>query len=94
MPIEDPTVEWDEKLNPFLTVATLTVEPQIAWIQGHSQTQEDLLSFSPWHGLAAHRPLGAINRARRTLYDFSADYRSRANGCPVHAMKTLEDLPA
>jgi catalase len=93
MPIEDPTVLWDEKLSPFVTVATLTVEPQIAWAHGVSEGQEDLLSFSPWHGLAAHRPLGAVNRARRTLYDFSADYRGRVNGCPAHGVKSLEDLP-
>uniref|UniRef100_UPI0035CBD1F0 catalase family protein n=1 Tax=uncultured Sphingomonas sp. TaxID=158754 RepID=UPI0035CBD1F0 len=93
MPVEDPTVVWDEKQSPFMTVATLTVDPQIAWTHGRSEAQEDRLSFSPWHGLAAHRPLGAVNRARRTLYDFSADYRGRVNGCPVHAVKTLEDLP-
>jgi hypothetical protein len=84
MPVEDPTVVWDEKQSPFMTVATLTVDPQITWTHGRSEAQEDRLSFSPWHGLAAHRPLGAVNRARRTLYDFSADYRGRVNGCPVH----------
>ena len=94
MPIEDPTVKWDEQVSPYVTVATLRVEPQTAWIHGISEQQEDRLSFSPWHGLAAHRPLGAINRARRIIYDFSADYRANYNGCPVHSIKALTDLPA
>lgn len=92
MPVEDPTVQWDEDLGPFVPVATLTVEPQVAWENGLSQEREDLLSFSPWHGLAAHRPLGAVNRARKETYEFSAGYRSEANGCPMHQIKALEDL--
>ena len=58
------------------------------------QAQEDLLSFSPWHGLAAHRPLGGVNRARKETYEFSAGFRGDFNKCPVHSVKMLEDLPA
>jgi hypothetical protein len=92
MPVDNPTVAWDEKQSPFITVATFTVEPQIGWTHGTSDAQEDRLSFSPWHGLAAHRPLGAINRARKDIYEFSADYRARFNACPVHAVRALRDL--
>jgi catalase len=92
MPIEDPTVVWDEKLSPYVSVAHFTVAPQIAWTPGTSEAQEDRLSFSPWHGLAAHRPLGAINRARREVYDFSADYRANFNHCPVHGVTKPGDL--
>jgi hypothetical protein len=53
---------------------------------------EDELSFSPWHGLAAHQPLGAVNRARKSPYGFSADYRGRVNGCPVHEPRDLNEL--
>ncbi len=94
MPVEDPTVEWDQAVSPFVPVATLTVGPQQSWRHGISEAQEDLLSFSPWHGLAAHQPLGAINRARRPVYEMSARYRAEANGCPMHQVKQLEDLPA
>lgn len=93
MPVEDPTVLWDEKASPFVTVATFTAAPQTSWRNGASQSEEDLLSYSPWHGLAAHQPLGAINRARREVYDYSADFRAGVNQCPVHAIKMLEDLP-
>ena len=92
MPVEDPTVEWDEKQSPFRTVATLSVEPQPAWTPGESEATEDALSFAPWHGLAAHRPLGGVNRARKTPYEFSSDYRARFNGCPIHEPATLSEL--
>lgn len=94
MPVEDPTVEWDQADSPFVAVATLTVAPQIAWEPGVSQGVEDRLSLSPWHGLAAHRPLGAVNRARQDTYRFSANYRASANGCPVHGVRQLADLDA
>lgn len=94
MPVEDPTVEWDEARSPFVAVARFEAEPQIAWTPGNSEATEDVLAFSPWHGLEAHRPLGAINRARRPMYEFSSGYRGDFNGCPVHADKALESLPA
>jgi hypothetical protein len=93
MPIEDPTIAWDETESPFVTVATLSVPPQVAWEDGVSQKSEDALSFSPWHGLAAHRPLGGVNRARKDPYRFSVEYRGRFNGCPVHEPRRLEDIP-
>jgi hypothetical protein len=92
MPIEDPTVRWDETQSPFVTVATLDVSPQVAWQDGVSQKIEDMLSFSPWHGIAAHQPLGGVNRARKQPYEFSADYRSRFNGCPIREPRTLADV--
>lgn len=94
MPVEDPTVPWDETLSPFRPVAMLRVEPQTSWREGISQQEEHVLSFSPWHGLAAHRPLGAVNRARRDAYAFSSDYRSRANGCPIRHPRTLAEIDA
>ncbi|WP_260597059.1 catalase family protein [Sphingomonas endolithica] len=94
MPVENPTIEWDEKDSPFVTVATLTVAPQASWTNGLSQAQEDALSFSPWHGVVAHQPLGSVNRARRETYDYASGYRADFNKCPVHAVKMLEDLPA
>jgi hypothetical protein len=94
MPVEDPTVVWEERLSRFRPVATLRIPPQLAWEHGRSEREEDALSFSPWHGLAAHRPLGAVNRARREVYEFSAGYRSDFNGCPMHQVHELADLKA
>jgi len=35
----------------------------------------EMLAFSPWHSLAAHQPLGSINRLRRSVYSESANHR-------------------
>lgn len=92
MPVEDASKVWDETKNPFVTVATLNVPAQVAWQDGISQKIEDELSFSPWHGLAAHQPLGGVNRARKDPYEYSAGYRGRVNGCPVHEPRALADI--
>ena len=92
MPIEDPTVQWDETASPFVAVATITVPPQASWIAGDSEILDEKLSFSIWHGLAAHRPLGGVNRARREPYQMSATFRGRVNGCPMHEPRVLEDV--
>lgn len=94
MPIEDSSVRWDEKQSAYLTVATLTVSPQLSWEHGRSEPVDDALSFSPWHGLAAHQPLGGVNRARRETYLYSADFRGKFNGCPMREPRVLEDLTA
>jgi hypothetical protein len=83
MPIEDATVAWDEAESPFVEVARLRLEPQQGWTTGISEAVEDRLRFSPWHCLAAHRPLGTINRARRGAYRMSSDFRAAVNGCPM-----------
>jgi hypothetical protein len=84
MPIEDASVVWPETLSPFVPVARIRVPPQPAWNQVLSKEMDDGLAFSPWHGLAAHRPLGSINRARRLAYAGSANARSPRGRCPIH----------
>jgi catalase len=93
MPVEDPTKQWSEKESPFVTVATLTIPHQPSWEHQGSDKVDDALSYNIWHGLAAHRPLGNINRARNDTYKFSANYRGRYNGCPMHEPRQLADLP-
>jgi hypothetical protein len=71
MPIEDPTVEWK---SAWERVATIEIDTQdfdfpARWEWGNK------LSFSPWHALDEHRPLGGINRARRIVYPASYDLR-------------------
>lgn len=83
-PIEDPTVEWDEALSPFQRVATLRVAAQDSWAPDKVQEIDEETRFSIWTGLAAHRPLGNINRARNETYRHSAEFRARVNGCPFH----------
>ena len=83
-PVEDSTVEWKEDDTPFQTVATIHAGRQDSWDDGQVQKVNEEMRFSPWIGLAAHRPLGNINRARKAPYEHSAEYRARFNRCPIH----------
>lgn len=83
MPIEDASVPWPQDRSPYVPVAHIRVKPQRAWSVGRSQAGEDRLSFTPWNCLDAHRPLGAIMRARKPAYAASAALRGRLNGCPI-----------
>lgn len=93
MPIEDASVPWPEDQSPYRTVATLTVNPQPAWSEARVHLIDEALSFSVWHGLSAHRPLGAINRVRKPAYEMSARHRSRVNGCPIHEPARRLSIP-
>lgn len=84
MPVEDASVAWPESESPYVAVARITVPRQPAWNEARAQQVDDGLSFSPWHGIAAHQPLGSINRARRDAYTLSAGFRATHNRCPIH----------
>ncbi|MES3151553.1 catalase family protein [Sphingomonas faeni] len=92
MPIEDASVVWDEKQSPFVTVATLEIPAQLSWEQGVTDRTDDALSYSIWHGITAHQPLGGVNRARKDTYKQSADFRGAFNGCPMHEPAKLSEL--
>jgi hypothetical protein len=67
MPIEDAQAPWPEHLSQYEPVARLILPLQTAWTPAQDAAFEDL-TFSPAHALAAHRPLGAVNRARLAVY--------------------------
>ena len=67
MPIEDASVEWSERDSPYVRVAEVRIPRQAIDAPGRDQACERT-SFSPWHCLAEHRPLGGMNRARREIY--------------------------
>jgi hypothetical protein len=89
-PIEDSSKLWPEELSPFITVAQLVTEPQIAWNDARHMAVDESMAFSPWHGLAAHRPLGSIMRMRKAAYAMSADFRATHNHCPMHEPRSLD----
>jgi catalase len=83
MPIEDPGKAWPEAVSPFRKVATVRIAEQ----EFDSQQQREFgenLSFSPWHALPDHRPLGGINRARRIVYETISAFRHRCNMIAPH----------
>ena len=84
MPIEDASVEWPESESPYRTVAHLLLPRQeIAFLRQQDAWKN--LSFNVWHALAAHRPLGGINRVRRPAYAFSSVWRRQQAGVRLDA---------
>lgn len=81
MPMEDPGKLWDESLSPFRKVATITIRQQ-AFSTPERDALGENLSFTPWHALPEHRPLGGINRARKVIYDLISTFRHRENDQP------------
>ncbi len=82
MPIEDPGKEWPETESPFIKVATIKILQQTFDNEKQNEFGENL-SFSPWHSIPEHRPLGGINRARRAIYPFISKFRHQKNNVPV-----------
>jgi hypothetical protein len=80
MPIENAAVVWSEAISPYRRIARITVKPQLAWSEARSSAIDDGMSFSPWHGLAAHRPLGGIMRVRKAIYEEARKFRAKGNG--------------
>jgi len=39
-------------------------------------------SFTPWHSIAEHRPLGGISRVRKAVYQTISTLRHQLNGQP------------
>lgn len=76
-PIEDTSITWDA---PWVDLGTVTLPKQDV----HSPRGKEIndlvaqLSFDPWHALEAHRPLGAIMRARAVVYRASVMARKAA----------------
>jgi len=78
MPIEDTSIEWKEADAPFETVARVTIPAQ----DFDTPVQNlacDNQSFNPWFGVEAHRPIGGINRLRKSVYEAVSDYRHSRN---------------
>ncbi len=83
MPIEDAATLWPESESPYVPVARVSAVPQDTWADDLRDYVEDRLAFNPWTGLAAHRPLGSIMRARRPSYAAARAYRAEGNGVAI-----------
>jgi catalase len=74
MKVEDGTALWDENESPFLRAAVIKI-PMQNFNTPERLALDENQSFSPWHSLPEHQPLGGINRARK-MYSTLADVRS------------------
>lgn len=92
-PIDDPTTEWKEEITPFVTVGRITAARQTGWSVARASAVDDGVGFSPWHGIEAHRPLGAFMRMRKLAYAESQRFRSERNATPVREPDSLDNIP-
>ncbi len=76
-PIEDASVNWP---TPYSTVARLMLPIQdCASAQGRALCEKvEGTVIDPWQALAAHRPLGDVQRARKVVYFQSQKGRGAA----------------
>ena len=79
MPIEDATVLWDFDEAPLVPIARLEIKKQVFDTEEQNTFCENL-SFTPWHSLPEHRPLGGINRVRKVMYERISKFRHERNG--------------
>jgi hypothetical protein len=79
MPIEDSTIEWT---SPFVKVARIKIPIQSFTSAAHEQFSENL-SFNLFRCLPEHRPLGAINRCRKMMYEALSAFRTERNKQPL-----------
>ena len=81
MPVNGVTVEWPEKLSPFVTVGRVHVPRQdISGTENFEKT--DALAFNQWRVTEEHRPLGEIMRC-----DGSTARRPRCAGRSITSRK-------
>lgn len=80
-PVEDPRMVWDEDEAPFVPVALIEIPPQ-RFDTAERDSFGENLSFTPWHCLPEHRPIGGINRVRRTVYEAISHLRHEINKAP------------
>lgn len=93
MPVENAATVWPEAESPYRTVARVTAGPQTAWSEARAARVDDGMAFSPWQGLAAHRPLGSIMRVRKQAYAMGARFRAERNGRTMEEPRAFSPLP-
>ena len=93
MPVEDASAAWPEDESPYVPVARLLLPMQNAHSPARRAYFDDVLSFRPGHGLAAHRPLGSLMRARLATYPALSAFRHGRNGVAEREPRSLDEVP-
>jgi hypothetical protein len=78
MPVQNTSIEWQEEMSPFVTVARITI-PRQDISQPANLEAADKTSIMAWRVREAHRPLGEIMRARKEVYRHSSILRHQLN---------------
>ena len=93
-PIEQADKPWSEEKSPWQTIARIAVKAQNTYSDERQLFVDERLSFSPWHALDAHRPLGGIMRSRLKAYEEAIKYRAQRNERERAEPASLEEVPA
>jgi len=78
MPVEDTTVEWKESDSPFTPLARIQIQ-KAENTSAEMYDQCENTAFNPWHSVADHRPVGVMNRVRKSLYAAMSRFRQDMN---------------
>jgi hypothetical protein len=92
-PVEDTSVEWDENQFPFQTVGKVVFPKQESFGSARRSFWDDHMKLNVWAGSDQHRPLGSVNRLRKSLYDRSQKKRFDMNNADVMEVMMIEQLP-
>ena len=92
-PIEDASKPWPKEESPWQTVGRITVAAQDSYSDERQRFVDEQMSFSPWHALAAHRPLGGVMRSRLKAYEEATKYRMQRNGRELVEPKAIAEIP-
>ena len=92
-PTEDASIVWDEATSPYQTIGSIEFPEQNSFSQERRVFWEDHMALDPWRGLAAHRPLGSINRLRRVVYSQSQKKRDTLNAKTSTAISSIDEMP-
>lgn len=88
--VEDCSIPWDEEKYPFETVAKVTLpKGQDVFDSKRRAFWDDHMKLNVWYGLEAHRPLGSVNRLRKSLYQASVKKRADLNAAEVKLMSQI-----
>ncbi len=93
-PVEAADKEWPEEKSPWQTVARITVTPQDSYSDARQLFVDERLSFSPWHALEEHRPLGGVMRSRLKAYEEAIKYRAQRNERERAEPSDIDEVPA
>lgn len=77
MPVENAAVIWDESVSPFIKLAEIRIDDRAT--SPATLGNCEAMRFNPWQSLAAHQPLGSINRSRRAIYSEIGEFREQQN---------------
>jgi hypothetical protein len=93
MPVEDGSVEWSEDESPYRAFGKITIPAQEAYTPTRRVYVDDVLSWSPWHCIEEHQPLGSLMRVRRQVYFAASAYRHKMNAMPLREPTSIDEIP-